>query len=278
MAKINISRPVSILFPCHIYVPAAVADYGVSWSSDKRIDNAPGASDSWWPQISSDGSGNVYVTWEDYRQGPADVYFNYSSDYGANWSSDKRIDNAPGATDSWWPEMSSDGSGHVYVTWMDSRNGAWDAYFNYSSDYGANWQASDKRLDVGDAPGASDSWWPHISCDGSGYVYVTWYDERDVGADIYFYYSSNYGATWQASDIRLDIGDTAGTSESLWPEIITDSNGNVYVTWDDSRNGAADIYFDALSPDPGGDPTQTTTVVNIGDNWRYFKGTSNPSS
>ncbi len=269
----NDRRDVSTLYDIYFNYSS---DYGASWSGDIRLDTDLGANHSVFPQIIYDGSGYVYVAWLKLQCGAWSVFLNYSGDYGANWQANAtRLDTDPGANHSLWPEIISDGSGHVYVTWEEYRNGSADVYFSHSSDYGVSW-SSDKRID--NAPGASDSWWPHISCDGSGYVYVTWYDERDVGADIYFYYSSNYGATWQASDIRLDIGDTAGTSESLWPEIITDSNGNVYVTWDDSRNGAADIYFDALSPDPGGDPTQTTTVVNIGDNWRYFKGTSNPAA
>ena len=144
--------------------------------------------------------------------------------------------------------ISSDGSGHVYVAWEDKRSGLWDVYFNYSSDYGATWQSSGNiRLDVGDTAGASNSVYPQIGSDGSGYVYVTWYDERDGAPDIYFYYSNNYGQTWQVSDTRLDTGSNAGASQSLYPELISDTNGNIYVTWYDSRDVGPDIYFDVLS-------------------------------
>jgi len=66
--------------------------------------------------------------------------------------------------------MSSDGSGHVYVTWEDFRNGLWDIYFNYSCDYGATWKASGIRLDTGDTPGGSHSRWPELSSDDSGHI------------------------------------------------------------------------------------------------------------
>ena len=121
-----------------------------------------------------------------------------------NGYSETRLDtDTPGAGESLYPEIISDTNGNIYVTWRDQRNGPGDIYFNYSSDYGATWQASDIRLDTGDAPGANHSRWPMISCDNNGNVYVTWDDYRNgIWADtswrkydIYFNYSSDYGAT-----------------------------------------------------------------------------------
>jgi hypothetical protein len=77
------------------------------------------------------------VTWQDDRNGYADIYFNYSSDYGANWQeTDIRLDtDNPFIGSSYGPKISSDGNGHVYVTWQDDRNGNWDIYFSsYSID------------------------------------------------------------------------------------------------------------------------------------------------
>ena len=92
---------------------------------------------------------------------------------------------------------------------------------------------SETRLDT-DTPGAGASTWPSITSDNTGHVYVAWREYRNGSGDIYFNYSSDYGATWQASDIRLNTGDTAGASYSLWPTITSDSTGNVYVGWNDS--------------------------------------------
>jgi chitodextrinase len=81
---------------------------------------------------------------------------------------------------------------------------------------------------------------------------------RNGKRDIYFNYSSDYGATWQVSDTRLDIGDTQGVSDSWYPEISNDNSGHIYVTWRDQRDGEPDIYFDTLSS-----PTTNTNVVTI---------------
>ncbi|MGD9347563.1 MAG: sialidase family protein [Candidatus Aminicenantes bacterium] len=212
--------------------------------SDIRLDtgDAPGANDSWFPQVDTNGS-RVYAVWNDYRNGLQDIYFNYSTDGGTTWQpSDIRLDtgDTPGANESTNPKMCNNGT-NVYVVWYDERNGFRDIYFNYSTDGGATWQASDIRLDTGDTPGANSSQAPQISNNGDN-IYVVWYDGRNGGFDIYLNFSTDGGATWQASDIRLDTGDTPGTNSSFAPQL--DVSGNyIYVAWEDYRNGGADIYF-----------------------------------
>jgi hypothetical protein len=230
-------------------------DGGSTWqATDTRLDteDPPGTNQSINPQISSTGS-NVYVVWDDRRNGEEDPYFNYSTDNGVTWQvTDIRLDtgDTPGASLSWRSQVSCSGS-NVYVVWQDYRNSAsWvkaDIYFNYSADGGATWQPADVRLDTGDPPGANNSKSPQISSSGSN-VYVVWSDGRNVwGPDIYFNSSTDGGATWQPSDIRLDTGDAPGASGS-WSPQINSSVENVYVVWEDGRNGTwEDIYFNAYT-------------------------------
>ncbi len=226
------------------------ADYGVTWQTpDIRIDTAPvvhvtGLGYALMPHMISDSNGHVYVTWSDWRNGNRDIYFNYSVDYGVTWKPrDVRLDRAAGGKQSYDPRINSDGKGHVYVAWVDDRNGRSDVYFNYSADNGVTWQPRDVRFDTGDSPGANYSWDPQISSDDSGHVYVVWEDGRSGGRDIYFNYSSDYGVTWQENDIRLDTGDAPGANGSGRTQISSDGSGHVYVTWQDGRNGLGDIYF-----------------------------------
>jgi hypothetical protein len=243
-------------------------DSGAIWlASEIRIDtgDTAGANGSGGPDISVSGD-NVYVVWYDSRNGAWDIYFNYSLDAGVTWqASDIRLDtgDTAGASDSWRPKISSAGN-NVYVVWFDTRNGNEDIYFNYSMDAGATWQASDTRLDTGDTPGASISWQTQIASSGNN-VYVVWYDYRDGGSDIYFNYSMDAGATWQASDTRLDTGDSAGANDSIWPSICCDGT-NVYVAWYDERHGELvwEIYFNS-STDAGANWQATDVWISTGD-------------
>jgi hypothetical protein len=241
-------------------------DNGANWqSSDIRLDtgDTAGANASYKPQITCSGS-NVYVVWQDYRDSYGDIYFNYSTDNGVNWqSSDIRLDTGDtlGAFDSTYPQISCLGN-NVYVVWQDDRNGSADIYFNYSTDGGAHWQVPDYRLDTGDTAGANSSMYPQITCSGNN-VYAVWYDNRNGNDDIYYNYSTDNGANWQSSDIRLDTGDTAGANASYKPQ-ITCSGNNVYAVWYDYRNGSTDIYFN-YSTDNGVNWQSSDIRLDTGD-------------
>jgi hypothetical protein len=254
-------------------------DYGVTWQGQQKVDNYNTKLWGSSPRIACDESGHVYVAWVDYRNdnqnmGYNDIYFTYSHDYGATWGTSIRIDTGklPGSSFSYddcgflW--MDCDDNGHVYVTWVDRRNGNADIYLNHSSDYGVTWQTPDVRLDTGTSPGYYTSWHPTIACDSSGNVFVVWDDDRNGRRDIYMNYSTNYGSSWQASDIRVDT-DNAGYGQSMWPMVAT-SNGRPFIVWDDLRNCTppalpsvnADIYFQSYTP-VGWTGTVTITLENL---------------
>jgi hypothetical protein len=169
------------------------------------------------------------------RNGKADIYFNYSSNFGVTWrKSPARLDGDPlGSADSLYPRIAAVNR-RVYVVWQDDRNGKADIYFTYSTTAGKGWISVAFRLDRGSPAGAADSLNPKIAAYQKG-CYVTWEDYRGTNADIYFNYSQNRGQTWQASDIRLDTGDPAGESDSLNPQIAA-ARKNVYVVWEDYRS------------------------------------------
>ena len=244
-------------------------DIGATWqASDIRLDmgDLPGNSHSSYPQISSIEN-NVYVVWQDERNGwRSDIYFNYSHDGGATWqASDIRLNTGdPQGHSSSRHLQISCYENHVYVVWQDFRNGSSDIYFNYSHDKGLTWQALGIRLDTGDSPGNFSSYTPQISSSGN-HVYVVWYDYRNGRSDIYFNYSLNSGADWQASDIRLDTGDFQGRSYSYSPQISSFEN-NIYVTWQDERNCwyRDDIYFN-YSQDRGATWLESDIRLDTGD-------------
>jgi hypothetical protein len=220
-------------------------DGGATWlGADMRLDTDQlGAASSWDPQIAAAGDA-VYVSWNDIRNGNWDIYFNCSLDRGATWlNSDMRLDtDLPGAGRSSLHQIAASGDS-VYVTWEDERGGnGSDIYFNRSLDRGTTWLSSDIRLDT-DLPGANRSALPRLAASGHSVV-VTWLDERNggiAGEDIYCNRSLDGGATWLASDTRLDR-DSPGAARSYFPQIAA-SGDSVYVTWTDQRSGRGDIYF-----------------------------------
>ena len=221
-------------------------DGGTTWlSSEVQLSRGP-STKAKVPQIAVSGS-SIYVTWQDTRNGAGDIYFNRSTDGGATWlSSDVRLDTDPaGAASSVLPQIAASGSS-VYVTWEDRRNGA-DSYFNRSLDGGATWLADDVQLNTTPGPAGSIPS-PEIAASGSS-VFVTWEDSRNrianKGIDVFLNYSPDSGTTWLTSDIRLNTNPPS-MSNAVEPEIAA-SGSSVYVTWQDGRNRADDIFFSRSS-------------------------------
>jgi len=53
---------------------AVSTDYGVFWSTNKRVDHAASGFDASWPVIVASPSGKIYAFWQDFRNDDWDIY------------------------------------------------------------------------------------------------------------------------------------------------------------------------------------------------------------
>jgi hypothetical protein len=86
-------------------------------------------------QIIVTGSGSsatIYVVWV---ASDNNIYLDRSTDGGATWGTDVRVNDAVAAIRE-WPSISRDGLGNLYFVWMDNRDGNNNVYFSYSKDGG----------------------------------------------------------------------------------------------------------------------------------------------
>jgi hypothetical protein len=214
-------------------------DHGMTWqTSDVRVDrNSASGTARNSVALACDDSGNVYAAWKDLRDASAgaqsSIYFNRSLDHGVTWgATDIRLDgmgSPPHEGPEYGPQIACTKDGTVYVVWEDKRfGGEWDVFFNRSVDHGATWETANIRLDT-DTPGAYRSFRPQLGCDAGDGVYVAWEDWREGLHHIYMNYSMDRGATWRASDMRVDT-DTA-LAHAEWPRLCVDDLGGLYVAW-----------------------------------------------
>jgi hypothetical protein len=219
---------------------------GVTWQPmDTRLDvgDAAGAHHSYAIALCCDGT-HVHVAWEDERSGDTDVYVASSSDGGATFSSDQRLDvgAAAGMGDSGDVVLCCEGT-RVYAAYEDERDGSEDIYFNRSLDGGTTWLAADVRVDLGDAPGAANSDGPAICCDGDR-VYIAWDEARASNPGPYFSASLDAGTTWMPAPVRISATpQTAGGQQK-----IACTPDFVYVAWVHSTNGAQDAVINRTAP------------------------------
>ena len=179
----------------------------------------------------------------------------YNPDYAVNDHTEVYTDTGVSQVK---PALASTGDGTwLFAAWEDGR---WGGLFNrriYFSrsgpnDGGENWEP-DWLLDQNPAidPGgvSLNQVSPDLAYDpSSGRLYAVWQDGRNrIGDvpnfDIYFAYSDDLGAsgTWVVYPDPLN--DDVGTANQLNPSLAIGPDQEVYVVWQDQRNGNDDVYL-----------------------------------
>jgi hypothetical protein len=208
-----------------LFAQAAQAD----WSAAKRLTwNAGG---SWSPVIAVDSFDNLHVVWYDEAAGNSEIYYKKSTDGGATWTTSRRLTWNSGLSLS--PNLALDSADSLHLVWEDGTPGNYEIYYMRSTDYGANWTTA-RRLTwtSGESGGAA------IAVDSSGKLHVAWYDDTPGNFEIYYKKSNDGGATWGASQRIAWTPD-----ESVAPDIIFQSPGNIHVVWEDYTPGNNEIYY-----------------------------------
>ena len=231
---------------------------------DTRVDQTSEGStvESVTPRMCMGDEGHVFVAWEDPRDDMHGIWFNASADGGTSWfPADIKLNTGDAHATS--PDVACAGD-FVYVFWEDERDGELknhNIYANVSENAGRDWLYEDIRLD-GDEEGEAMSIGPRAFATGDK-AYVAWFDNRNGAYDIYVNHTTDGGGNWQRTASRVDT-DEAGEAYSAWPQIAADTDGNVSVVWEDSRDGANDIYYN-VSEDHGNNFGAADVRLDEGD-------------
>jgi hypothetical protein len=256
---------------------------GESWDSPLRVDSdAPaGSAYSARPQVAAStvSDADVWIAWEDSRDGASDIYFSRSETGGTTFTADVRLDTGDdeGLTDSFEPQLCSDGDSVVYVVWHDSKANDLnrDIYANFSANRGENWLATAQRLDgskdpvepegiIKDAPGFGNSLFPKCVVTDLT-AHVVWYDQVNEGEGYDIYYRSLTGGLPDGEAARrLDLGqddanpEPQGFANSTAPLMGADGT-TMAVLWSDGRNdnsanpsGYVDLFYSYANVETAG--------------------------
>jgi hypothetical protein len=211
--------------------------------------------------LTVDSAGNLYAAWEDDRNADLDIYFAGSTDGGALWTDPNvRVNSGGSGTVQEDPAIAATDT-HVFVAWADIRSTTdYDIYFANSTDGGATWSNPNVKINTDVGTTTQNS--PAIAVDSNGVVYLVWQDYRDTiisHSDIFFAKSSDGGATWTDPNVR--VNSDATTTQQRDPTIAVDSQGNIYVAWEDQINGDDDIYV-SKSEDGGATWSDPSIKIN----------------
>jgi Concanavalin A-like lectin/glucanases superfamily len=158
-----------------------------------------------------------------------------------SWSTDPTVNNAIAVVvrDQRNPAITSDGAGGAIIAW-ESRN-ALNNNDVYAQRIGADGLVKWTPNGVPISAAILDQNRPSIASDGAGGAYITWQDHRNGinNSDIYAQHVDAAGVSlWTLNGIP--VAAAPGRQQS--PIVINDGVGGALITWDDSRNGQADIY------------------------------------
>ncbi|WP_455392219.1 hypothetical protein [[Eubacterium] cellulosolvens] len=189
----------------------------------------------------------VYVVWMDDRLNHDHIYFAKSTDNGATFGPNIRVDNAPSDKVCEYPDIALTSTGTICVVWHDFRDGDANIYYSESTNGGSSFSTDVRVDDTG--TGTSDQKYPKIAIGDGGDRYIVWQDDRNGNYDIFFAHSPS-GTPNFGTNKRVD--DTSDTSLQTRPTIGVYGTSDVYIAWRDARDAVGgDIYF-SKSTDKGG--------------------------
>lgn len=196
-------------------------------------------------RLTVDGSGNIYVVWEDNRLTGASKIMaqKYNPSKNAQWPNttapeDQYVSTSNKKT---VPDVLVDQSGNLYAAWGDGENGQEDIFIAklLSTDGSAIW--NHKVVTNADN---FDQRYPRIALTDNGTQATTtlvWQDNRSGNWDIYVQNINSSGNNQWTPEFKANRD--SGTTDQYEPMVITSQSGDIYIVWTDERNGDKDIYL-----------------------------------
>lgn len=219
--------------PRRVYVDRS-SDAGVTWlANDVEFATASGGQAS-TPSIAVEHP-VVCVAWPEFN-GSRSLHCNTSLDGGVTWQPTNTLIRANG----YGLRLAAFGP-LIFATWYEFTLSTSDVYFSSSNDSGLTW-SSPVVLNSGRTGTA-----PAIAVEYPN-IYVAWADSRlrppplpvVYAYDVYLNASSDGGATWLGSEIRLNT-NTPGVGDTHGVDLLA-RDGAVFASWVDWRSGSPEIW------------------------------------
>ncbi len=196
------------------------------------------------PKIVADGTGAVYIVWQDKRNGSDyDVYCQKLNSSGAvQWTANGVAVNT--ATNSQInPKMVMDNSGAVIIAWQHFNTGAgYDVYAQRLNAAGAlQWNVNGIQVCALNGNQSAIDMTAEDITDGA---IISWKDGRNTNVNIYCQKITTSGSlSWTANGVMV----SNASRNQINPNIIGDGNGGGIICWQDSLAGIWDVYSQHIS-------------------------------
>ena len=193
------------------------------------------------PRLASDGSGNLALAWQGFRNGRSNIYLKTYSASGG-WSEDIRVTGRP--VNEWEPAVAFDSAGTVWVAYDSYANGNYDVFLTGVRDG----RITERETAVAATPryeakatvavDSSDRVWVAWEAGGANWGKDTGYNIRPrqpgvvIGAnrEVRIAALVNGRLMSPVRPLQQTFADGAGTPKWTYePHVFTDAGGNVLV-------------------------------------------------
>lgn len=197
------------------------------WPEDRRVNNDDGIDAQSNPSAAVDGAGNLWVAWNDRRNGRNDIYAQALDKAGnPRWADDVRVNASEANGIHAMPAVALTANNQAIVVWHNNRTGNYDIYAQTLALNGERLWVAD--LQVSDDSTASAQTDPAVAVTPTGEAMVAWLDKRSGQGEIYLQRLNINGQRTWAADVRANDNNQPTQKRPL---LVNDSSGGVFVTW-----------------------------------------------
>ncbi|MFZ5757606.1 MAG: RHS repeat-associated core domain-containing protein [Pseudomonadota bacterium] len=220
----------------------------LAWSAPQIIESNTGS--ALYPQIATDGNGNVIVVWQEKIAGGTrwDLWSNrYTAGIGWGVPQLLETDNVNSVSR---PVVAMDRQGNAIVAW--AQLGIWARRYDVAS----GWQAAQQLI----APPYSNIHDPKVAMDPSGNAVVICSVAHS--GTVQNIWASRYmsGAGWTAAQLI----ETSDVSHAINPRVTLDPMGNALAVWQQSDGTRNNIWANRYVPGAGWGVAQLIETNNAG--------------
>jgi hypothetical protein len=191
------------------------SNYGLTWSTERRLTVAPGYDEG--PSMMQASNGTIWVVWASYRTGNYELF--YKTFNGSSWSSDAQF--AEESHQDMRPYIMQSSDGLIWVVWYSDRTGNYELF--YKTYNGSCWSP---EAQLTSHPSADV--YPSIAQASNGTIWVVWASYRTGNYELF--YKIFDGVAW-SSDIQL----TNDPHSDSVPSIVRARDGAIWVVWQSGR-------------------------------------------
>lgn len=190
-----------------------------------------------FPRVAADRTGIAHVVFQlTDANGNSQIY--YTKSKGDEFITPIKITDSQG--DAIMPDIAIayDSAQRMMITvvWHDNRFGNWEV-MSTNSVAGAWRSSSFGGQDVRISASKVDSMFPRVRADKDGNLRVVFHSNRSGKYDVYMASYSALAQRWSSSaNGASDLKVSNGPSNSMFPDLDTDSTGGLVITWQDDRH------------------------------------------